>query len=129
MFTGRPLPPLPPVVAEADWATGFLHRCRQSVLEFGSDRRIPVASRPVVEIQRDGCFVVVLPNTRQDQSTNPDFFELTPERVHWTEGGERRSFIYYRYETVLTEALLGRKIGAMTHPARIALLNWLKERY
>ena len=129
MFTGRPLPPLPPVVAEADWATGFLHRCRQSALLFGSDRRIPVPSRPVVETQRDGYLVVVLPNTRQDQSTNPDFFELTPERVQWTGGSEQRSFTYYRYETVPAEALIGRKIGVMPHPARIALLNWLKERY
>ncbi|NVZ08218.1 hypothetical protein HW932_02955 [Allochromatium humboldtianum] len=129
MFTGRPLPPLPPVVTKANWAAGFVHICQQSALDFGSDRGIPVPSRPVVEVRADGVRIVVLPCTSKTQSTNPEFFELTPERIHWVRVDVTRSYAFYRYETVPVNALIGKKIGTMTHPARIDLMNWLKERY
>ncbi|NEX22933.1 hypothetical protein G3480_21955 [Thiorhodococcus mannitoliphagus] len=129
MFTGRPLPPLPPVVTEANWAAGFVHNCRQSLLLFGSNRSIPVPRRPVVEVRADGVRIVVLPCTSKTQSINLEFFELTPERIHWTRADAPRSYAFYRYETVPANALIGKKIGTMTHPARIDLMNWLKERY
>lgn len=130
MFTGRPLPPLPTVVAEAGWAAGSLHVCQQSALEFGSNRREPVNCRPVVKIRPDGHRVVVLPCTRRDQAANPDFFDLNASgRVMWSLPPKASSFTYYRYETVSSDALVGKAIGVMSHPARINLIGWLKERY
>lgn len=130
MFTGKPLPPLRPLpdaVLDAGWAAGFVHIARQSALGFGSDRRIAVAARPAVEIRKDGARVVVLPCTSQDSSMKPDFRELTG-LVEWKRPTARRTFACARYEVVPAEALL-EKIGALGHPARIQLLDWLKGRY
>lgn len=127
MFTGKPLPPLLPIIQEAGWAAGFIDLCPQARLMFGSDRRTPVAFRPVVEVRRDGVRMVVLPCTSRDQSRSADFFELTPERVMWTRPEAPRSFAFCRYEAVSCD-VLHERIGVMPHPARIELLKWLKER-
>jgi len=125
MFTGQPVPPyLPSIVDEAAYADGFIYLCPQSLLGFGSDRRIPVTA-----VRPDGARVIVLPNTSQDRSNHPDFFELTPERVRWVRASEQRSFVSCRYELVPAEALGRKKIGVMSHPARLDLMSWLKERY
>ena len=128
MYTGKPLPPLPSVVSDADWAAGFVHLCRQAALDFGSDRRIPVSMRPVVEVRKDGPRTIVLPCTSQDRTADPTFYELTRDRVEWTRPLESRSFAFMRYESISNEALR-EKIGVMPHPARIDLLKWLKGRY
>jgi hypothetical protein len=128
MYTGQPLPPLPSVVLDADWATGFVHLCQQTALDFGSNRRTPVALRPVLEVRKDGARAVVLPCTSQDKTANAQFYELGPDRVEWTRPSGNRSFAYSRYETVGT-AVLRQKIGVMPHPARIALMQWIKGRY
>ena len=57
----------------------------------------------------------------------PDFRELTGQ-VEWKRPTARRTFACARYEVVPTDALL-EKIGALGHPARIQLLDWLKGRY
>lgn len=129
MFTGRPLPPLPAPVANAAWAAGFIYNCRQGALDFGSDRHEPVKTRPVVELRRDGARFVVLPATSQSKGENLNFFELAAHRTEWVRPNSRSSFVYYRYETVLPDDLYGKKIGAMSHPSRIDLMTWLKERY
>ena len=130
MFTGQPIPPyVPAIIDEAAYADGFVYLCLQSALGFGSNRRIPVAKRPVTAVRPDGAWVIVLPNTSQDHSNDPNFFELTPERVRWLQASEQPSFVYYRYETVSVEVLGRKKIGVMSHPARLDLMSWLKERY
>lgn len=128
MFTGRPLPPLPPVLRDEAYADGFVFQCPQDRLTFGSDRKTPVPTRPVVRLRRDGTRVLVLPCTTKQKMHPSFYFELTPERVQWLQPNDRRSFAFYRYESVPAEALLA-KIGVMPHPARIALMQWLKERY
>ena len=126
MYTGNPLPP---EVQEAGWAAGFIHLCQQSALGFGSNRRIPVAGRPIVEIRKDGSRAIVLPCTSQDKSSDSEFYELTsPDKVIWARPTHRRTFVFRRYEAVPNDALV-EKIGAMPHPARIQLLEWLKGRY
>lgn len=129
MFTGRPTPPLPSLVTDAGWATGFLHLCAQSALTFGAARATPVRSRPIVEIRREGARIVVLPCTSQDKTQRDDFFELTPARVMWVQANARRGFCYYRYETVQATALVKEKVGTMDHGTRLDLLQWLKGRY
>ena len=128
MYTGKPLPPLPSVISDVDWAAGILHICLQAALDFGSDRRIPVLMRPVLEVRKDGTRAVVLPCTSQDKTMDAMFYELTPDRVLWTKPGSTRSFAYSRYEIVAIEALR-EKIGVMLHGARIDLIKWIKGRY
>jgi hypothetical protein len=121
---------LPPEVAEAGKAEGFVHICDQSVLEFGSDRKVPVKSRPVICIRKDGPRAVVLPCTSKDNSGSPDFFELVNDKdVQWAKPWDgRRSFARGRYE-VVDPVHMRTKVGVMPQSARIELLNWLKARY
>jgi hypothetical protein len=121
---------LPPEVAEAGKAEGFVHICDQSALEFGSDRKVPVKYRPVVSIRKDGPRAVVLPCTSKNNSGSPDFFELVNDKnVQWTKQWDgRRSFARGRYE-VVDPVRMRAKVGVMPQSARIELLNWLKSRY
>ena len=128
MYTGQEIPPLPSSLQVADFADGFVQLCAQSALGFGADRRTPVSTRPVVRIKYDGPRVVVLPCTTRPPRVSSEFFELTPERVMWTQQENRASFAFYRYEAVPIDAVHG-KIGTMPHAARIDLLAWLKGRY
>lgn len=75
--------------------------------------------RPVLEVRKDGPRAVVLPCTSQDKTTDPSFYELTPDRVQWTKLPGRRSFAFARYETITTEALR-EKIAVMPHGDNIA---------
>jgi hypothetical protein len=128
MYTGQARPVLPRVVAEAEKAEGFVQLCRQQSLIFGSDRRVPVQTRPVTPLKRDGTRMVVLPCTTRGNPESPDFFELT-SRVMWTRTiSESRSFAFWRYEVVMDDSL-GSKIGVMTQSGRIELLTWVKSRY
>ena len=115
--------------AELGKAEGFVHVCDQTALMFGSDRRVPVASRPVVSVRKDGARAVVLPCTTKDHSTNPAFLELVNDQhVQWTRPWDgRRSFVSCRYE-VVAPAHLHQKVGVMPQAARIRLLAWLMER-
>lgn len=129
MFVAHRNTVLPERFAEADKADGFIHFCDQAALMFGSDRRDPKPTRPVVRIRNDGCRVVVLPCTTKDKTGFPDFFDLNDQRVMWIDKRlDRHSFARDRYEVVNGE-MLKNKIGVMTQPARIDLLNWLKSRY
>lgn len=130
MFTGKPLPPMHPILEDADWAEGMVRWCTQSALRFGADRGIPVTARPIVTLRRDGSRAVVLPCTSRDGSLNPSFRELvSPGAVMWvTDVSHRRTFAFRRYETVGL-GMLGDKLGVMAHSARIDLLKWVKERY
>jgi hypothetical protein len=129
MFIARKSGVLPESVLDADHANGIVHICDQSVLMFGSDRRDPTASRPVVAIRKDGLRIVVLPCTTKDSTALPDFFELTKDRVMWKQSSEvPSSFAYRRYEVVAADRLT-KEIGIMPHSARLDLLTWLKSRY
>jgi hypothetical protein len=130
MFTGKPLPPMHPVLEDAGWAEGMVRWCAQSALLFGADRRIPRPTRPIVTLRSDGSRAVVLPCTSQDKSLDPSFRELVaPRDVMWVKADEhRRTFASRRYQTVIPEALQD-KIGVLNHPARINLLKWVKEHY
>jgi hypothetical protein len=121
---------LPPNIAGEGKAEGFVHVCDQSALMFGSDRKEPVKSRPVVSVRKDGLRAVVLPCTTKDQSADPDFFELVNDvHVQWTKPWDgRRSFACCRYE-VIAPAHLRYKVGVMPQAARIEMFNWLKSRY
>jgi len=129
MFVDRQAEILSDSVIEAGKADGFVHVCEQAALMFGSDRRVPTDRRPVVAVRNDGPRVIVLPCTTKDNTNSHDFFELNDERVMWTRPPNgRSSFAYYRYEVVTASSLKG-KIGAMSQPARIELLAWLKSRF
>lgn len=120
---------MPPELAELGKAEGFVHVCDQAALMFGSNRREPVAFRPVVSVRKDGARAVVLPCTTKDHSTDPDFFELVNDQhVQWTRPWDgRRSFASCRYE-VVAQAHLRQKVGVMPQSVRIQLLDWLMER-
>lgn len=129
MFTAQRNEVLPKLVVEADKADGFIHFCEQAALMFGSDRRDPRPTRPVVRIRNDGHRVVVLPCTTKDKTGFPDFFDLNDQRVMWIDQSyDRHSFARDRYEVVDVDRVK-KKIGMMTQPARIELLRWLKSRY
>ena len=128
MYTGREIPPLPPSLQSAGFADGFVQLCPQSALTFGSDRRTPVATRPVVRIKFDGARAVVLACTTAEHRGSPEFYELTPERVMWTQEQDRPSFAFWRYEVVPC-VVIRDKVGVLHHAARIDLLSWLQSRY
>lgn len=129
MFVAQKSGPLPESVLDADHASGIVHSCYQSALMFGSDRRAPTASRPVVAIRKDGPRIIVLPCTTKDSTFLPDFFELSKDRVMWKRSYEvTNSFACGRYEVVTTNCLTN-DIGIMLHSARLDLLVWLKSRY
>lgn len=119
-----------PEFAELGKADGFVHVCDQTALMFGSDRKVPVALRPVVSIRKDGTRDVVLPCTTKDHSCDADFFELVNEQhVLWVKPWDgRKCFAYWRYE-VVAPVHLRQKIGVMLQSARIRLLQWLMERW
>lgn len=122
------LEPLGEPLGKAD---GFIHFCRQSALDFGHNRREPVAQRPVVRLRLDGNRAVALPCTSQTPASAGQFFELRRDiDVLWTHppADERRSFAFYRYETVLLDNL-GRKAAVMAQNARVELYKWLRARY
>jgi hypothetical protein len=111
-------------------ASGMIRLCLQSALVFGSDRRTPVRSRPVVEVRRNGSLLAVLPCTTKTARPSPNFFELAPSRTFWTrprESGEESS-AFYRYE-VIDGREVGTKIGTLTQSGRIDLMRWLQERH
>lgn len=130
MFTGKPLPPMHPLLEDEGWAEGRVHWCTQSALRFGADRSIAVAARPIVTLRRDGGRAVALPCTSRDQSLNSSFRELvSPRDLLWVAGiKQRRTFAFRRYETVGLWAI-GSMLGFLNHSARIDLLKWVKERY
>lgn len=128
MFTGSPLPPLPVSVQDSAKADGYIHLCRQSALEFGSNRRTPVDFRPAVRLKTDGDRYVVLPCTGQVQVDESKFFALTAERVMWTKPSHKSSHAFWRYEVVPATAAPN-MIGCLTQGARIDLLAWLRGRY
>lgn len=128
MFTGFVPPPLPASVSEAGKADGFIHLCRQSALEFGANRRMPVAFRPVVRLKADGDRLVILPCTSRKQVDQNDFFVLCADRVSWKNPSPGTSYAYWRYE-VVPATLAPNMIGCLLQSARIDLLTWLKGRY
>jgi hypothetical protein len=131
MFTGKPLPPMHPLLENAGFAEGMVSWCRQWALCFGADRGTPVATRPVVTLRRDGSRALVLPCTSQVRDGDPSRRELvSPRDVMWViaDVRRRRTFAFRRYEMVGLDAL-GPKFGVMNHGARIDLMNWVKERY
>jgi hypothetical protein len=129
MFNGKTLPPLPAITSDDGWAAGFIYYCQQSALMFGHDRKVPSSHRPVIEVKKAGAYAAVLPCTSKNHSADPEFFELAPPNtVMWTKPGNQTSYASRRYERVPLNALTGGKIGAMPHPARIQLMDWLKAR-
>ena len=122
-------------VASSEWlddvkASGLIMLCLQSALVFGSDRRIPVRSRPVVQVRRNGSLLAVLPCTTKSPRRPEDFFRLAPSRTFWTQSREAgdESCAYYRYE-VVADGEVGKKIGTLTQGGRIDLMRWLQQRY
>lgn len=114
------------LVATLDKANGMIWIANQKALVFGSNRKTPVARRPVVALRRDGDRVAVLPCTSKSGSRSDSFFELNEQRVMWQRKANQLSFAYYRWEVVHADAMR-HKIGTMNQPARIDLLKWLRE--
>lgn len=129
---GNKTPDLPDSVREAGVADGFVYVCSQGALIFGSNRKLPKPSRPVVAIKPHGERLVVLPCTTRDQRGSAEFFDLDEkQRVTWVNQVKDKphSFAYYRYELIDSASLQKKAIGMMAQPHRIELLNWLKSRY
>jgi len=128
MFTGfAPFQALPPSVADAGKADGFIHLCRQAALGFGSDRRTPVDFRPVVRLRAEPGRLVVLPCTRTHSTDSDEFFALTADRTMWTRAQAGEGAAFWRYEVVPVESAPD-KIGMLTQSARVDLLKWLRGR-
>ena len=133
MFRTPPDPSLPPPLPqpEADrpaWADGFFYRIRQSCLDFGRDRQPPVEWRPCLTLIRDEPAVTVLPATTQGKSNHRNFFAVPPDQVLFKAARSAQSFLFYRYET-LHPSRLGQKIGMVSHPVRLAVMDWIVNRY
>ena len=111
-------------------ASGMISLCLQSALVFGSNRRIPVRSRPVVQVRRNGNLLAVLPCTTKRAHPSSNFFGLAPSRTFWVRSREpgEESSAFYRYE-VIDGREVGTKIGTLTQGGRIDLMRWLQERH
>lgn len=124
----QPLPGEAP--AEANEPThGFFYAAPQALLAFGSDRRIPVAGRPVYSVRKLVGYYLVLPATSRDASDDPNFFAVpdTPDAVLWTRRPEKQTYLYDRPEKV-HGTRLGSSIGVVSQTVRLQIGAWLKER-
>ena len=111
-------------------ASGVILLCLQSALVFGSNRRTPVRSRPVVLVKRDGNRLAVLPCTTHAPQRPGEFFELTASRTFWIRPSKTAlaTRAFYRYE-VVASGEIGKKIGTLTQNGRVDLMHWLQERH
>ncbi len=130
MFRRRP-PELPALVEAGqsdipDKAEGFCFRARQQDLHFGSNRREPVATRPVVSLARRGRWRSALPATTRP---NPRFFRVTADQPFrkWQPTDPRDSYLCPRYETLPDERL--RKVGLVPQPVRVDIARWLRRHW
>jgi hypothetical protein len=121
-----PPPPLPEQESPA-WADGFFYLIRQSLLDFGRNRKEPKPWRPALTLIRAEPAVQLLPATTQS-SNPPDFFEVQPEEALFAKQQAKRNFLYYKYET-LPAADLGNKIGMVSHKLRLDIMAWIVKRY
>jgi hypothetical protein len=106
------------------FADGFFFAIRQSALDFGANRRTPRAWRPGLVLWRREPAVAVLPSTTRNRRNNPRFFPVPPGEALFRQPDARQSFLYWRYET-LGPSTLGQKIGMVSHPVRIQVMEWL----
>jgi hypothetical protein len=126
MFRTPPPPPSLPVEASErpDYADGFFFLVRQTDLVFGSDRHPPVAWRPGLTPWREEPAVAVLPSTTQGHRNSRRFFRIPPGELLLQVPRARESYLYWRYET-LAPTEWGPKIGMVSHPVRIQVMDWV----
>jgi hypothetical protein len=103
---------------------------RQTAMNFGSDRGIPVPSRPAVLIrQRDGFWFVLPSTTHHKSQNNPEFRAISKGDVMWSNPEKARDgYLYYRYETISGEDLIA-KIGVLFPAVQVDIVKWLRSRY
>jgi len=113
----------PPVISPSElpsWADGFLYWVKQEKLLFGSNRKTPNYSRPVLSIKKHANSMVILPSTSKPSAA---FYHLT--EVEWCKKNDQRdSYLSYRYEIIDINS--NSKAAAVTHSERINIINWLK---
>lgn len=129
MFRNPPRPTTSPSLPIGEeeppvFADGFFFTIRQSALYFGCNRRPPRAWRPGLVLWRREPSVAVLPSTTRSRRNNRRFFAVPPGEVLFRRPGARQSFLYWRYET-LDPSALGEKIGMVSHPVRIQVMDWV----
>lgn len=113
------------IADEDGWIHGFFYLADQHYLVFGQNRSKPVTWRPVVSVRKTGAGLLVLPATSQVRS---GFFRLRPGDVFVRKPPPtslRDSYLCYRPETVLPDAL--RLVGVLRHGLRIQIMEWLNE--
>ena len=113
-----------PVVPE--FAHGHCFLAPQGALEFGSDRREPVAWRPVVSLAARGPIRQVLPSTGHHR---PAFYPLKRDRcfVARPRTDIRDSYLAPWVEAIHVSGLI--EIGVLPHPERLAIAAWLRGRH
>jgi len=106
------------------WADGFFYWVKQAELIFGSDRKSPIDSRPVLSIKKHSTRFIVLPSTSKKNTT---FYHLSADTVSWnTCHINPDSYLTYRYETLFIDS--NHKAGTINHAERINVIHWLKDR-
>lgn len=103
---------------------------RQDGMEFGSDRGLPLRSRPAILIRRRDPFWFVLPSTTQGKSKDrAEFFAIHKADVMWTNPEKARDgFLYHRYESLKSDDLIA-KIGVLVPTVQVEIVKWLRSRY
>ena len=107
---------------------GFIFRAEQQALKFGSDRRIPVQSRPVLPWRRRDNYITVLPMTSKQQTDSSDFFSLDENEVQWLHANSKSNFINCHYEIIQNNDV-GLKIAVISQNARMNITHWLGRKY
>jgi hypothetical protein len=103
---------------------------RQDGMVFGSDRGMPLPSRPVVLIRRRDPFWFVLPSTTQSKSKDRSkFFAIRKTDVIWKNSEKARDgFLYHRYESLNNDDLIA-KIGVLIPAVQVEIVKWLRSQY
>ncbi len=127
MFRHRPttIPQAGPTPAEP--ILGLFFSADQSSLNFGSDRKISVPSRPVLAKRQEQALMIVLPVTSRTPKRRNlhQFYTLNPSKkeVIWNHHESRISYVYYMYETLHSEDLK-QKIGILPQEQRVNIARW-----
>ncbi len=109
------------------WALGNCYWLAQSCLYFGSDRAIPVHSRPVVSWRTYGPNLYVLPATTQ---ANKSFFRLQSDDCFVTKRRftlrKKDSYLSPKVECLSSKCCIRlQRFGVLPHTLRIEIAKWL----
>lgn len=131
MFKRRPRTAAPPLPERPSAPQGLCYDTPQEFLRFGSNRRKPVSSRPVVTLFVYLGIVYCLPGTSQKRG---QFFHIHPEqcasRSRHSAGLTKDTYLTHEYEALSVARVPElRALGQLHAERRHRLLTWAASRW